>query len=200
MPFVQKENQPERRSGFRENCVYYLHDIAIMLVIVLSLFLLMFREIVVSGGSMRTTLRDGDYLLLVGNLFYREPECGDIVVVSKESFENGKPIVKRVIATEGQTVDIDFESGVVYVNGVALEETYTNTPTNIDEGMEFPLTVDEGCVFVMGDNRNDSRDSRSPEIGQVDCREILGKAVLLLFPGTDGGRVERDFSRIGALS
>ena len=142
---------------------------------------------------------DLDYLLLVGNLFYRDPKAGDIIVASKDSFDHGAPIIKRVIATEGQTVDIDFEQGIVYVDGQALEEDYTNTPTNLREGMTFPLTVEENCVFAMGDNRNDSKDSRSLEIGQIDRREILGKAVLLILPGMDKITDVRDFSRIGAV-
>jgi signal peptidase I len=99
-------------------------------------------------------------------------------------------------------VDIDFRAGIVYVDGVALEEEYTYTPTHLSEGMEFPLVVEEGCLFLMGDNRGDSRDSRAPEIGLVDEREILGRAVFLLMPGTGTGEytVERDMGRIGGLN
>ena len=178
----------------------YLHDFAWLLAIVLLLFLLFFRVVIVSGPSMKPTLLDGDYLFLTGSLFYTNPEYGDIIVASKSDFRNGEPIVKRVIAVEGQTVDIDFLQGVVYVDGKALDEPYTFTPTNLEEGMIFPLTVTENCVFVMGDNRNDSKDSRSYEIGLIDCREILGKALFLLFPGDDKGEQRRDFSRIGALT
>lgn len=187
------------RPGWKVSALLYLHDFVYMLTVVMILFLFFFRMIVVSGGSMRTTLRDGDYLLLLSNVIYQEPKYGDIVVVSKQSFDNGKPIVKRVIATEGQTVDIDFQEGIVYVDGVALSESYVNTPTNMQEGLYFPLKVRENCIFVMGDNRNDSKDSRSPEIGQVDCREVLGRAILLVFPGTDEGAVPRDLKRIGVL-
>lgn len=184
----------------------YLHDLAFLLTAVILLFLLCFRVVVVSGTSMNNTLLDGDYLLLLGDVFYRNPQPGDVVVASKESFDHGTPIVKRVIATEGQTVDIDFEEGVVYVDGVALEEPYTRTPTNVEEGMEFPLTVDAGCIFVMGDNRNGSKDSRNPEIGLVDRREVLGKVVFLFLPGTNGTDIygrpneSRDFGRIGVVS
>ncbi len=191
---------PIENSDWKENIVLYLHDFACMFTVVLILFLFAFRIIVVSGGSMRATLRDGDYLLLLSNVFYQEPAYGDIVVISKESFEGGKPIVKRVIATEGQTVDIDFQEGIVYVDGSPLSESYVNTPTNLQEGVRFPLTVEKGCVFVMGDNRNDSRDSRYPAIGQVDCREVLGKAIVLLFPGTDENTVPRDLERIRVLN
>jgi signal peptidase I len=148
---------------------------------------------------MYSTLLDGDYLLLLGNLFYQQPEHGDIVVISKQSFDNGKPIVKRVIATEGQTVDIDFDHAIVYVDDVALEEPYINSPTSFNEGMTFPLTVAENCIFVLGDNRGVSRDSRDPLIGQIDRREVLGKAILLMLPGTSHGNLTRDFGRIGVI-
>ena len=149
---------------------------------------------------MNMTLVDGEYLLLVNNIFYVEPEQGDIIVASKDTFKNGEPIIKRVIATEGQWVDIDFETGIVYVNGNPLDEPYTNTPTNLDEGVSFPLMVDDGCVFALGDNRNSSKDSRSLEIGQIDKREILGRAIFLFLPGNDPVTEKKSFDRIGALS
>ncbi len=192
----QEEVKPTPAVGI----LAYLHDFAWLLAITLIVFLLAFRVVIVSGPSMEATLKNGDYLLLLGNVLYGEPKQGDIVVASKKSFRDGEPIVKRVIATEGQTVDIDFQRGIVYVDNVPLDELYTNTPTNLYEGVNFPVVVNEGCVFLMGDNRNDSKDSRSPEIGQVDCREILGKAIFLVFPGKSGENQYRDYSRIGALS
>ena len=107
----------------------------------------------------------------------------------------------RVIATEGQTVDIDFNEGIVYVDGVALDEPYTKTLTTLREGSDFPQVVEEGNVFVMGDNRNNSKDSRSTQIGQVDKREVLGKVIFLMYPGTGmKGDQARDFDRIGAIA
>ena len=201
--FIVKErngsNKKEEILTWKQNMVLYLHDLVIYVSVILLVFLLLFRIIVVTGDSMYSTLWDGDYLLLMSNLLYPDPEAGDIVVVSKQSYDDGAPIVKRVIATEGQIVDIDFENGIVYVDGLPIEEEYINTPTNRQEGMSFPLIVEKGCYFVMGDNRNNSRDSRSPDIGQIDKREILGKAILLMLPGTDGGLRQRDFSRIGAI-
>ena len=196
----KKDNgQQEKKLNWKQNIVLYMHDLLYMMVTIFVLFLLIFRVIVVSGSSMYDTLIDGDYLILVSNLFYREPQREDIIVVSKESFDEGKPIIKRVIATEGQTVDIDFHAGIVYVDGQALEEPYTYTPTNVPEGMLFPLTVEENCVFAMGDNRNGSRDSRDPSIGQIDKREILGRALFLFLPGVDEDRTEPDFDRIGVI-
>ena len=185
----------------RKNAVLlYLHDFVFWLTAIVLVFLLLFRIVVVSGPSMNATLIHGDYLVLMNNIFYPEPKHGDIVVVSKDSYKDGEPIIKRVIATEGQWVDIDFETGVVYVNGTALDEPYTNTPTNLYEGVDFPLMVDEGCIFVMGDNRNESKDSRSLEIGQVDTREVLGKAIFLFLPGKDVATEQMNFKRIGAIS
>ena len=188
MTFGNKTEKPEEQMDWKKSVVLYLHDVIYLLTVILIVFLLIFRVIVVSGSSMRSTLVDGDYLLLFGNLLYGDPEYGDIVVISKESFDDGKPLVKRVIAAQGQIVDIDFDSGIVFVDGQALDEPYINTPTNLPEGVSFPLLVEDNCYFVMGDNRNNSRDSRSPEIGQIDRREILGKAFFLMFPGTDKTR------------
>ena len=189
-----------KKDSGKESVLLYLHDFVTWLVVILLVFLLLFRVVVVSGPSMNTTLLHGDYLLLINNVFYQEPSHGDIVVVSKDSFKDGEPIIKRVIATEGQWVDIDFDAGIVYVNGNALDEPYVNTPTNLYEGVEFPRMVEEGCIFVLGDNRNESKDSRSPEIGQIDKREILGKAIFLFIPGRDPVTEKMNFERIGALS
>jgi signal peptidase I len=206
------EDKKVEKIGWQKNVVLYLHDLMYMLITVMLLFLLLFRVIIVSGDSMRMTLIDGDYLLLLGNVLYQNPQYGDVIVASKDSFDNGAPIVKRVIATEGQWVDIDFIRGVVRVSDDGmqtwkeLDEPYTHTPTNIQEGVTFPLKVEEGCLFVMGDNRNGSKDSRSPEIGLIDKREVLGKVIFLFLPGTNGTDIygqpnePRDFGRIGVVN
>ena len=194
-----KKKDPEVKLTWQQTLVVYLHEWSYLLLAVLLAFLLVFRVIVVSGSSMYDTLWDGDYILLLSNQFYHEPKAGDIVVISKESFDNGSPIVKRVIATEGQKVDIDFDEGIVYVDDVPLEEPYTNDPTSSSWGTIFPLTVEEGCLFVMGDNRNGSKDSRHPEIGLVDKREVLGEALILLVPGTSYGEHPRDWNRVGVV-
>lgn len=199
MAAEEKKKKKEKKLGWKKSTVLYLHDLIYMLMAILLVFLLLFRVIVVSGDSMYSTLWDGDYLLLLSNVFYHTPQRGDIVVISKSDFDNGSPIVKRVIATEGQTVDIDFENGIVYVDGMALEEDYIHNLTVDSEGVRFPLTVNEGCIFVLGDNRAVSKDSRNPEIGQIDQREILGKAIYLMIPGTHHGTLLRDDSRMGAI-
>jgi signal peptidase I len=192
---------PDKKdSGITKSILGYLHDLVYLLAAILILFLICFRVVVVSGPSMQNTLIDGDYLLLIGKPFYTQPAYGDVIVAAKDSYGNGTPIVKRIIATEGQLVDIDFETGVVTVDGEALSEPYIKNLTTLFEGTRFPLRVEPGCVFVMGDNRMNSKDSRDPIIGQIDTREILGKAIVLFLPGTDGGKTDRDYSRIGALS
>lgn len=193
---TDKEKEPR---SWQQNVLLYVHDLMCMLLLMMLLFLVVFRVILVTGDSMFTTLWDGDYLLLVSELFCGDPEPGDIVVISKQSFDNGSPIVKRVIATQGQTVDIDFESGTVYVDGQALREPYIHNETTNEEGTVFPLTVAENCIFVLGDNRAVSLDSRSPQIGQIDRREVLGKALCLMIPGTHHGQLLPDYSRIGAV-
>ena len=156
------------------------------------------RLIGVDGHSMVPTLQDGDRLLVLNSMLYDDYKYGDIVVLRKETFLE-EPIVKRVIATEGQTVDIDFDEGVVYVDGQALEEDYIREPTYLDEGLAFPITVPEGCIFLLGDNRNNSMDSRDPSLGPVDVRCVIGKAVALVFPGKSAETEKREFSRIGGL-
>lgn len=177
----------------------YLRELVLGIVGILLVLILIFRVVVVSGPSMQETLYNGDCLLVLGNLFYFEPKHGDIVVVSKGSFKEGEPIIKRIIASEGQKIDIDFEKGIVYIDDKPMEEPYVSTPTNLYEGVSFPLVVQSGCYFVMGDNRNDSKDSRSVEIGLIDSREILGKAIVLMIPAKDENTDKRDFSRIGVL-
>ena len=174
----------------------YLHDLVYILAAILVVFTFFVRIVVVSGSSMFDTLADGDYLLLVNSPLCGKLEQGDIVVAGMERFKNGEPIVKRVIATEGQLVDIDFSAGKVYVDGIELDEDYIYTLTTIAEGMQFPLVVPEGCLFVMGDNRKLSFDSRSPSIGFIDKREVLGKAVFSMIPGINEETESRDFGRI----
>ena len=202
----QTTPEEENKQGKAQKTILsYLHDLVFGLVAVLLLFMLVFRVIVVSGSSMEQTLYNGDCIILLSSVLYNEPKQGDIVVINKYSYENGKTIIKRVIATEGQTVEFDFEKRLVFVDGVQLEEDYAyyfddREMAHGDIQSPYSVVVDEGCVFVMGDNRNNSLDSRSSVIGQVDCREILGKALFLAFPGMGQGEDEaRNFKRIGVL-
>ncbi len=158
----------------------------ISLATVILIFVFGVRIIGVEGHSMEPTLQDSNQLL-VSNLFYT-PEKGDIVILTKDSFMTS-PIVKRVIATEGDTIDIDFDEGTVTVNGEVLEEDYILEPTYTQLDTDFPQTVPEGCVFVMGDNRNGSTDSRYSELGMVDTRYIIGKVLLRIYPLNEIGTV-----------
>ena len=198
----KKEEMTEEAAGQRETPGRELYEwtqalVGSVLTVVL-VFTFLIRLIGVDGHSMVPTLQNGDRLLVLSSLLDSDYEYGDIVVLREESFLE-EPIVKRVIATEGQTVDIDFEAGVVYVDSEALDEPYINEPTYMEEGTEFPLTVPEGCIFVMGDNRNHSSDSRDSRLGTVDTRCVLGKAVFLAFPGADDVTGKREFGRIGLI-
>ena len=198
---MQEDTQESKMDNVvKKNILPYLMDFSIVLCVILILFLFFFRIAIVEGSSMYDTLINSDFVLLLNHAISGDPEQGDIIVASKSSYDNGTRIIKRVIATEGQRVNINFETGTVTVDGVVLDEPYIHTPTNNFEGIYFPITVEPGCVFVMGDNRSVSKDSRNPEIGQIDCREIVGKAIFILFPGIDPATGERDFSRIGVLS
>ena len=191
------EEEVESRPG--RDLYEWMQALVCSVLVVVLLFTFVVRLIGVHGHSMVPTLQDGDRLLVLNSILYDDYQYGDIVVLRKESFL-AEPIVKRVIATGGQTVDIDFETGSVYVDGELLKEDYINELTFLEEGTEFPLTVPEGSIFVMGDNRNNSNDSRDYRLGTVDTRYVIGKAVFLAFPGTDESTGERDFGRIGVIA
>lgn len=182
---VARQGQSEPQSPGRE-MYQNVRTLVTVLAVLILVFTFVARIIVVSGPSMENTLQNGD-AMLVWSLGYT-PEQGDVVVLTKRSYQEDS-IVKRVIATGGQTVDIDYATGTVYVDGVALEEDY------IKEQMQVPsygdmvnhVTVPEGCLFVMGDNRNQSADSRYPEIGIVDERCVIGRVAAVIFPFSNFG-------------
>ena len=157
---------------------------ALVLVLVFSFF---FRIIQVDGESMVPTLENGDKLIVWGAGY--EPQRGDVVIVDSYT-SYGKPLVKRVIAKGGDAISIDYAQGVVTVNGEVLQEDYIAEPTYLGYDIEFPYTVPEGTVFVMGDNRNTSLDSRSSYVGCIDERDILGKVLLCFLPFSDFGVVQ----------
>lgn len=189
--------EKEKKDSGRELYEWVQALVCSVLAVVL-LFTFVIRLIGVDGHSMVPTLQDGDRLLVLNSMLDDDYRYGDIVVLRKDTFLKD-PIVKRVIATEGQTVDIDFSVGSVYVDGALLKENYINELTFLEEGTEFPLTVPENSIFVMGDNRNHSSDSRDSRLGTVDNRYVIGKAVFLAFPGFDQYSGERSFGRIGAI-
>ena len=174
----RKQMSPARKKLV--SAVYEFADILVSaLLVIFLIFTFLFRLVGVEGTSMVPTLQENDRLLVSSRQY--KPQYQDIVIVTQPNAFH-EPIVKRVIATEGQKVDIDFEKGIVYVDDKALDEPYVNAPTLTKEGVEFPVTVPEGHIFVMGDNRNMSIDSRSPMIGFIDARYVLGKVAGRITP------------------
>ena len=152
-------------------------------IIIAIVFSFVFRLVGVVGGSMNNTLQEGDWLLTVTKSEYVQ---GDIIVVTQDTGVH-EPLIKRVIATGGQTISIDYITSTVYVDGVALDEPYVRDDFieyNLGD-CDFPYTVPEGYLFCMGDNRNHSTDSRSSLVGPIDERQILGKAVIRILPFGD---------------
>jgi len=199
---ILKEHPIRLPFGFgMEDVMTLLHDLVYILAAVALVFTFFVRVITVDGSSMEPTLQEQDQLVLLSNLWYRDPQRGDIVVVQIPEFSQD-PIVKRVIAVEGDVVDIDFQAGTVCVNGEVLEESYVNGPTNRHfgtYGVSFPMEIEDNCVFLLGDNRNLSYDSRFSAIGQVDQRNVMGKVIYLMLPGSDEETQSRDFDRVGKI-
>ena len=170
-----------------EEFLEWVETIIFAFFAVILIFTFLLRQANVDGESMVPTLQNGEKLI-VHHLFYT-PEKGDIVIVDSSNL--GKPIVKRVIAEGGDTIDINFDTGAVTVNGEVLDEPYINDLTQRDEdGQVYPLTIPDGYYFVMGDNRMNSLDSRSAAVGLVPEDEIMGKVVFRIWP----------FDRIGTAS
>ena len=176
----KEEAVAEKPFTVRGEVYEWAQSLITALVICILVFVFVFRLVDVVGDSMNNnTLFHGDKMVVL-DLPYT-PKQGDIVVFRKDEYKP-EALVKRVIATEGQTVEIDFDKGIVYVDGVALDEPYTADYTYIPIDFSGIQTVPEGCVFVMGDNRNASTDSRKKEIGMVDTRLILGRAYAVVYP------------------
>ena len=195
---------PEQREAKKEpetleGMLYCWAQALITAVVgVVLLFTFAFRLIGVSGPSMQDTLYTGDRLLVL-NAAFCDFQPGDVVVINNYNADLSDTLIKRIIAVGGQTIDIDLASSTVYVDGQPLDEPYVKGFTDTIEGTRFPLTLAEDEVFVMGDHRDHSTDSRSARLGPVKEGYLQGKAVLLLLPGTNPDLGAREWDRIGLV-
>ena len=190
-PGQAPQAKPEEENGsFKQDLYYWAQALIVVLVSLILACTLVGRVIRVVGSSMVPTLHEND-LLLLQSVGYT-PQRGDVVVLRKETLMS-YPIVKRVIATGGEHVVIDYTTGTVLVDGVALDEPYINE-IMVDTGSPsmtvLDVTVPEGSVYVLGDNRNHSSDSRHKDLGTVDERYILGKDLFRIFPLSAFGAVD----------
>lgn len=195
-----QENEAEK-DGWRRDLYDWLQLLVIVLVIVVGLFTFVVGVVRVDGLSMYPTLNDGD-LMLVQRIAYT-PEQGDVVVLRKDNAFQNRAIVKRVIATGGQEVYIDYGANTITVDGEVLDEPYLNYEQDRTYGDDFldirydldpqyinqTFVVPEGSIFVCGDNRNHSSDSRVAELGMVDERYVIGGVMMIVFPFRDAGIV-----------
>ena len=185
---LAKEQELSGRDALKVDLYFWLQALVMVLVALILIFTFIGRIIGVDGSSMYPTLHHGDMLLLQ-SIGYT-PKQGDVVVLTKEFDAADGPIVKRVIAVGGQHVDIDYAAGTVSVDGQVLNEPYIN------EAMREPyyenltsVDVPDGSIFVMGDNRNNSSDSRDVTLGTVDERYVLGRALWVLLPFQNFGAI-----------
>ena len=180
---TEKKDSKKGKNSFHLSVYDIVSIVMSAFIIIAVVFTFVFRLVGVSGQSMTNTLQNGDWLLTVNKESY---ERGDIVVITEPNYFD-EPLIKRVIAKGGETVDIDYTTSTVYVDGVALVEPYTREDFILPklDDIQFPYTVPEGHIFCMGDNRNGSTDSRSNLIGPLDERYVLGKAVVRILPFGD---------------
>ncbi len=183
-------NDKRRLSGFAAEIYEWMEAVAFALAIVVILFTFVFRVVSVSGGSMDSSLSNGDRLL-VNSLFY-EPEQGDVVIVVKENEHTSDPIIKRIIACPGQRIKYDSSTNVVYVDGQPLDESaYVDDDKNggASAWLSEEVTLGEDEYVVMGDNRKISFDSRNEALGAVSKDDILGEVLIRIYPFNSIGEI-----------
>lgn len=179
-PKADDKDKTAAKKSSPENVLFEWYDsVVFALAAVVLIFVFLVRVITVSGYSMEHTLSWGDRVAVQSMLY--TPRRGDVVVIDGY-IHYGDPLVKRIIAVGGDTLDIDFSTGTVTLNGERLDEPYIAAPTTLSYDISFPVVVPEGYVFVMGDNRPNSIDSRSSAVGFIDERDIMGKILLRIFP------------------
>jgi len=194
---IAELSEDDKAARVKMELYDWLQCIVTAIICGVLIFVFLGRTIGVDGRSMLQTLKHNDRVI-ISNLLYT-PQNGDIIVFQSPADQFEHPLVKRVIATANQTIDINFDNGNVFVDGVLLNEPYINTLTTSMHDFREPITIPRGYVFVMGDNRNSSTDSRDNVVGLVDTRYILGKVLFILIPGIeDDGN--RNWNRFGFTS
>lgn len=192
-----KAKKTKNKTDFKWECFSTIELLCFSVVFIMLFFTLFFRLSIVDGSSMEDTLNDKE-LLLVRSVLY-EPKQGDIVIIHDPSLDGqyGNPLVKRVIAVGGQTIDIDFDTWTVTVDGKVIDEPYIklDPSSRVTSSFTYPLTVPEGEVFVMGDNRNKSGDSRASAVGTIDTDCVVGKAFLRIYPYESFGYLKNPFEQ-----
>ncbi len=173
-----KKDKKAKQGGLDE-LLDWVKSLTITFIAVVLIFTFVARTAIVNGDSMLDTLHHNDFLIL-WSLFYT-PKQGDIISANCDGLN--EVIVKRIIAVGGQEVDINFDTGEVFVDGELLDEPYIRNLTINDEGaFDYPIVVEDGYYFCMGDNRQGSRDSRDPAVGLIAREDILGKVVMRVYP------------------
>lgn len=179
------EQTEKKKFDAKNEAFEWIEAIVVSLVAVILVFTFIFRIVSIDGNSMNNTLHDQDRVM-ISHLFYT-PKRGDIVVLGIPNMD--KPIIKRIIGMAGDRIEVDYDTDIVKVNGEMVSEPYIKEDMLPKGQVTFPIEVPEGKIFVMGDNRNDSLDSRYYEVGFVDVDDIIGQAMFRLFP----------FNKIGGL-
>lgn len=173
------------KKSWRQEALSLTATVSFTLIFVSLVTVFLFRISPVDGSSMLPTLHNGDQLITTN--LHGKLDRGDVVVIRRN---DDTALVKRIIGIEGDRIDIDFEKAEVYLNDELLDEPYINEPTENPLDFTEPVVVPKGHVFVMGDNRNHSDDSRNSQIGMIDTRNIFGKAVLRVFPLNNFGVIK----------